>query len=108
MTLPPSGTSELDELIGLQSGPVLVALLNADDTASVALDEALQAVENRSAQLHLLRLPFADYAEWARTHGVYGYPALVLFDDGTPRGRRLGRLTAAEIEALLARADARR
>lgn len=89
-------SKELEEFLRTYSELVLVNLWDDACAASRYMEQLMREIE-RLKGIPVLRLHLAEHRDWAREHGVYGTPALVVYYHGRPLFRLIGRVTSAEL-----------
>jgi thiol-disulfide isomerase/thioredoxin len=89
-------SSELEEFLRSHAELVLINLWDDNCEASRYMEGLMGEIEH-AKRIPVLRLHLAEHRDWARAHGVYGTPALVVYYRGRPLFRLLGRVTPAEL-----------
>lgn len=89
-------SKELEEFLRTYSELVLVNLWDEECEASRYMERLMGEIE-RLKRVPVLRLYLADHRDWAKAHGVYGTPALIVYYHGRPLFRLIGRVTTAEL-----------
>jgi hypothetical protein len=89
-------SSELEEFLRGYTELVLINLWDEDCEASRYMEGLMGEIE-RAKHVPVLRLHLAEHRDWAKAHGVYGTPALVVYYRGRPLFRLVGRITPAEL-----------
>ena len=87
---------DLEAFLRSYAGLVFVNLWEQDCHASLYMDQLMQELE-RFRRIPILRLTLTEYRDWAKAHGIYGTPALIVYDHGRPLFRLIGRVTPTEI-----------
>jgi len=87
---------DLEVFLHSYAGLVLINLWEQDCQASRSMEQLMCDIEG-SERIPVLRLPLSDYRDWAKTHGIYGTPALIAYYQGRPLFRLIGRVTFAEL-----------
>jgi hypothetical protein len=80
---------------------VLVNLWERNCQASLYMEQLMGDLE-RVKPIPVLRLTLTEYRAWATAHGIYGTPALLVYHNGYPLFRVIGRVTPAELLQRLA------
>jgi thiol-disulfide isomerase/thioredoxin len=93
---------DLETFLHSYTGLVLVNLWGQGCEASLYMDHIMCEFE-RVTHVPVLRLTLTEYRDWARAHGIYGTPALVVYYQGRPLFRLIGRTTPAELLRRLRR-----
>lgn len=96
--------SDLEQFLQHYSELVLINLWEHTGEASLYMDRLMQDVE-RTLPVPVLRLRLTEHREWARTHGIYGTPALLAYYRGQPLFRCMGRITFDELLYRLRRLE---
>jgi thioredoxin-like negative regulator of GroEL len=88
--------NDLELFLRNHAGLVLVNLWEDDCVASAYMEQFMGELE-RHSRIPILRLMLTEHQDWARVHGVYGTPALIVYYEGKPLCRFMGRVTPTEL-----------
>ena len=89
-------SDDLDTFLQNYAELVLVNFWDEDCEASHYMEQLLSETE-RFRYIPVLRLSLAEHRDWAKAHGIYGTPALVVYHQHRPLFRLMGRVTAEEL-----------
>ena len=89
-------SNDLEAFLQSFSELVLVNLWDDDCEASRYMEGLMGEIE-RVKRIPVLRLHLAEHRDWAKVHGIYGTPALVVYHQGRRLFRLVGRVTPEEL-----------
>jgi thioredoxin-like negative regulator of GroEL len=99
---------DLEEAIGSSEEPVAVLLSESWHPGSKIMVDRLHDLTRQGHHLRIIQLPFSSSRKWAKKHGAFGIPCLLLFQNGQMMNRLPGVVEEDFLSDFFAKFDGRK